>query len=140
MAEDSGQEKTEEASEHKLQELRKKGNGPQCRDFRTAFVVLAGYGSLSFLAFDLGTRMVNSTTDLFTLAVQGPLNGDSLFKAFRDAIAELAAAFAPFLILTAIFAGAVQWLQVGAVLSMEKLSPKLENLDPIKGLKRQFFS
>ncbi len=139
MADDAG-DKTEEASPHKLEELRKKGNVPQSRDFTTAFVLLAGYTSLSFIAVDLGTRLVTTTTDVFGLAVRGRLDNEVIVKAFTDAVKDLFVAFLPFMVITAAVGGLIQWLQVGPVLSFEKLTPKLENLDPIGGLKKQFFS
>lgn len=140
MAEDSGQDKTEEPSDHKLQELRKKGNVPQSRDFTTAFVLFGGYAALAFISIDLGRELVDATTTLFRMAVGGNLNNESLFRAMRDVVGDIGLLFAPFLVLTAALGGVIQWLQVGPVFSMEKLSPKLENLDPIGGLKRQFLS
>lgn len=140
MAEDSGQERTEEASDHKLQELRRKGNVPHSKDFTTGFVLLAGYATLSFLALDLGVRLVGMTTELFRLAVTGPLDGDTLYRAFEETLRTSLFQFAPFLVITAAIGGAIQWLQVGPVLALEKLEMKIENLDPIKGLKNKFFS
>lgn len=140
MAEDSGQERTEEASDHKLQELRRKGNIAQSKDFTTGFVLLAGYATLSFVALDLGVRIVEMTTELFQLAVGGSLDNEQLYRAFEETLRTSLLGFLPFLVITAVVGGAVQWLQVGPVLALEKLEMKLENLDPIKGLKNKFFS
>lgn len=140
MAEDSGQERTEEASDHKLQELRRKGNIAQSKDFTTGFVLLAGYATLSFVALDLGVRIVEMTTELFQLAVGGSLDNEQLYRAFEETLRTSLLSFLPFLVITAVVGGAVQWLQVGPVLALEKLEMKLENLDPIKGLKNKFFS
>ncbi len=128
-------EKTEEATPKRLREARKKGQVPKSRDLATAAVLLAVVGA----GFASGPRALLSLSEVFRLslrAVEGELPaGQGLLEAGFSLGVD--AAFP--LVLAALLAGALAtFLQVGPLVTFAPIAPKLERLDPIKGVKNLF--
>lgn len=129
-------EKTEQATEKKLREARKRGQVPKSRELSSAVVLLtltvalvsaaaplqAGFGTL----FDLSLASMH----------QGP---DATLRALRASLALASSLVLPVL-LAGMFSGvALTFLQVGPLLTFEPIAPDFTRLDPVKGL-RQVFS
>ena len=136
MSGDNSGEKTEKPSEKRLRDAHRKGEVAKS-------VELAG--SLSFLAaivcvmslLQLSARRLAE----FSLAV------DRFFETLtKPALAAMvleslnlliSLSLLPVLIAAFVFTASL-WLQVGAVFSLDPSKPKLENLNPAKGLKKLF--
>lgn len=136
----SKDDKTEEATSHKQQEVRKEGNVPKSRDFSSALLTLAGISILRYLGpwmawyvklfFEkmlgeaVGTLDVPKDKELFALALQW--------------IMWLALLTLPFLIILAILAYLINLYQVGFLFTTKPLQLKLNKINPISGIKRLF--
>ncbi len=138
MGEESGQERTEEATPRRLEQARERGQVPRSRELNTLLVTLtAAVGLLSFSG-----QFVASLAEVmrrgFTLTreqIQDPswmgrLFGELLFTAARD--------FAPLILLLIIAALAAPMALGGWSFSTEALNFKAERISPLAGLKRIF--
>ncbi|MGY8678323.1 EscU/YscU/HrcU family type III secretion system export apparatus switch protein [Bradyrhizobium sp. UFLA05-153] len=119
----------------KLNDARKKGQIPRSSGFVSAVGACAGLGYLWLKAGHIeeelhaALRLVDSLLGLpFNIAVQQALG----------ALSELAMAIVGPLLGTVVVAATLAGLLAnhGLVFSLEPMKPKLENMDPIKGLKR----
>ncbi|MCG0278131.1 MAG: flagellar biosynthesis protein FlhB [Thermanaeromonas sp.] len=131
------EEKTEEATPHRLQEVRKKGQAARSNDLSASLVLLAlvlfiYWQRESFWA--VAWRLLST----FLALPRRELDADNLITVFYLGLAETG----PILLLlfgVAAAAGlAANWAQVGFIFSTDNLVPRLENLDPVKGFQRLF--
>ncbi|HTM29554.1 MAG TPA: flagellar biosynthesis protein FlhB [Rhodanobacter sp.] len=138
MAEGSDQEKTEQPTEKRLRESREKGEVPRSRDLSGAAVVLAGVLALMSngeSAFRHAQRIFGlglgySREALFTDALPG--------RALHAAMLEALGLFWPVAVATVLATLVGPLLLGGLNFSAEALQPKMERLDPIKGLGKIF--
>ena len=138
MAEGENEDRTEQASEKRLEDAREKGEVPRSRDLAGALVVLAGVsamlsgGSTMYAharqIYTLGLSY--SRTDLFSDRL--PLH--ALSAAGREAVALLVPIFAA----TAIAALAEPVVLGGLNFSVQALQPNFGRLDPIAGVAKMF--
>ncbi|MEM1187750.1 MAG: flagellar biosynthesis protein FlhB [Pseudomonadota bacterium] len=139
MAEEqTGQERTEQPTERRLQEARKKGQVPRSRELNTMLSLLfAGAG-----LWVLGASLVD---DLFKLSAAGfRLDRDLAFNAellpvhFMHMVSSAILALVPFFGVTVVAAFVGPLVMGGWSFSTDAMSFKWEKLDPIKGLGRLF--
>ncbi|MDH5391622.1 MAG: flagellar biosynthesis protein FlhB [Gammaproteobacteria bacterium] len=138
MAEESGQERTEEPTPKRQADSKKKGQIARSRDFNTmAIVALAAAGLL---------LMGNMFTDgLSKLMIKGltPSRADifdpiKLVTRLLDSILDALIIIFPFLVLMFIAALVAPVLVGGWAFSWESLQPKFSKLNPISGIKKMF--
>jgi flagellar biosynthetic protein FlhB len=134
---DSFQEKTEQPTEKRLSDARKKGQVAQSPELASSFVILfisvfpyavtaRGFGKMFAL---YAHCIANSNIDLDAASAT-----DALFFAARQWFEMVAPVFA-LLVAIGVFSSLVQ---TGFIWSLEPLVPKLETLDPFGGLKKLF--
>ncbi len=139
MAEnESGAEKSEDPTEKRKQDSRKKGEIARSRELNTLAVVLAGTGGLLAFGGALGQRIMQVMDKNFSLPRElllderymainllqsAQLAGDGLIPLF-------------FVLLIAAIVGPVAL--GGWLFSMEALTPKFSRMNPFSGLKRMF--
>jgi len=137
MAEsESGQERSEEPTEKKLNDAKKKGQIARSRDFNTMVIIALAAVALIMLGkqmvFDLSEIMQNffQPTRLDIFDPKGTL------RWFYSAMLEGVWLVVPFLGLMLIGALFAPIMIGGWAFSLESVSPKLSKLDPLKGLKK----
>jgi len=131
-------EKTEEPTDRKLRQAREEGDVPKSQEVSGWFTLAAGLAMMAFLAPGLSsdlTRMLR-----IFLAQPHELSLDpgaavDLAAATSVRLALVVAFAFAILILAAIFGNLVQ---TGLMFTPKKLSPKLDKLDPVKGVGRMF--
>ena len=138
MAETETEDRTERASEKRLQEARDKGDLPRSRDLSGAMVVLAG---ASVLMYD-GAAMYAHLRRIYALGMdytRAALFSDHLMSRVLAALmGELLALLLPVFAATLLAAIGASVLIGGVNFSGQALVPKFERLDPITGLGRLF--
>ena len=136
MASDDSGEKTEEATQQRREDFRKRGQVAQTKELSTVLTLFAAVAGM----WMLGRYFVESIVELFNKTY-----GDFIVSAVRSGhwlgvakYASIVAAkiTAPFLALFAIVALASSVLQVGFLYNEEALQINLNRLDPIQGFKR----
>lgn len=137
MSQDSSEEKSLPASEKKLRDARKKGQVAKAPDFASGFAMLVLLGTL-WLGSEWIFAAMRHGLDLAAQAA-ALADGEALGRVPR----EIAAVAAPLLLAPLLLGpAAIILFQVAAnrgfILALEPLKPKLENIDPFKGMKRLF--
>lgn len=137
MAEDQG-EKTEQATDARREEFRKRGQVAMSREFSTAifFLVTAGmfYVASRFFLQNI-IEIFNRTmgVDLVNSLRQGSLNDIINFVGYK-----LIILVAPLLLISVTVGVAAQLLQTGFLQVEDALSPNFNKMDPLKSLGRIF--
>lgn len=126
-------DKTEQPTEKKLRDARKKGQVGKSRELGTAAVVLAAAGALSFTA----TSMLDALRASFALVLQA-IDGTATAPpgAMLEAVMGLGLrAVAPVLAAALVAGTLASFLQVGPMLALPAVAPQLSRIDPIAGAK-----
>ncbi|MFP5518562.1 MAG: flagellar biosynthesis protein FlhB [Bdellovibrionia bacterium] len=138
MADDQGDEKTEEATDAKREEFRKKGQVATTRELASAAFLLAAAG----LVYALGRFFFRELSELFTYSFGNQLvvhirSGD-FTEAMKFAAFKGVLLIAPALGVAGLIGFASSVVQTGFLQVEDALTPKFEKLDPIAGFKRLF--
>lgn len=139
MSEEDNEEKEHEASQHKLDEARKKGEVVKSTDLLTA----ASYGGLLLVMAVLGKSMISRLGDssvvLFDQADRlAPLmlQGGSALPG--GLLASVGAATLPLFLALAVAVLLMLFLQRAIVFAPDKLKPRLSRISPISNAKNKF--
>ena len=139
MAEEqTGQERTEQPTERRLQEARKKGQVPRSKELNTMLSLLLA--SISLLVFGgyISQNLMQISVEGFSIPRELAFDTAQLPFQFMYMASQALLALSPFMaiMLVSVFAGPL--LMGGWSFSLETISFKLDKLDPIKGLARIF--
>ncbi|MDN5344688.1 MAG: flagellar biosynthesis protein FlhB [Clostridia bacterium] len=133
------EEKTEEATPHRLQEVRQKGQVARSNDLSAALVLLVCIVYLYWRREAFYQEMAGLIGGALQDGWRQQLDGYALLALLGHLAFKMALLLAPLLLLATAAGLAANFAQAGFVFSLEPLTPRLENLDPVKGLQR-FFS
>ncbi len=134
--EDTGQEKTEEATPRRLERAREEGQVPRSRELSTAAILLAGSASLFAFGNVLGAGLLGIGRNAFRFdraALQAP---DAMLLELGAAGSAALWMLAPVFVLLLLAAVLGPAALGGWIFSARALAPKLERLDPVRGLGR----
>ncbi|GAB4519800.1 MAG: flagellar biosynthesis protein FlhB [Parvularculaceae bacterium] len=137
MAEDQDQ-KTEEPSQKKLSEAKRKGEVPKSMEINNWFVLTAGGFALAMLAKPIAGEIANMGRAHFGRMHEISVDGAALVQFVRILIVNVALLMAAFAALMIVAAVAGNLVQSGLVFSAERMKPKLSKLSPISGAKKIF--
>lgn len=138
MGGDQSQDKTEQPTGKKLSDARNKGNVAQSREIPSVLILSGGLGVLFFG----GSWMLGRLTGMMRAIYQraGSLNvitenmHSLLWEVFLNSLVVLIP-----LMLVVMTAGVVgNVVQIGFLITGEKLTPDLAKLNPVKGIKKLF--
>jgi len=132
-----GADKSEMPTPKRLRDARKKGDVAKSKDLGAGLLTLAWL--VLFLAASgyVARELARLASDTFTGAVTLPFE-QAAAAAGWDAAATLVRISFVTLVPVALIATFAEFLQVGPVLTTEKLKFGLEKMNPIEGLKRMF--
>ena len=138
MAEDDSQEKTEDASDRKIEKAREEGQVPRSRDLATSVVLLLGAVGLLYFSDFMGGKFVEMTRANFVISRAAIFDPNAMIGHFASAMYLGLVSMVPFmaLMLAASILGPVAL--GGWLLSGDAVMPKLSRMDPLAGLKRMF--
>ncbi len=137
MAENDA-ERTEQPTQKRLEEARKKGQIPRSTELNAAAVVLFAGGALHFLGRNLGNNLFEMMRGALTLTREQALDQSSAVSMFASSLQHALLACAPILGLTLIAALLAPLSIGGWNLAFNTLAPDFSRLSPIKGLGRIF--
>lgn len=136
---ETGQERTEEATPRRREKAFDEGRIPRSQEFTGAVILLAGVAMLALgggaAAADGLTRLVSETTQW--IASNQDLDVEAI-RVMRVAIASGVMSVAPIILGVAAIALFANVVQARGVLSAHPIRPKLSNISPINGVKRLF--
>jgi type III secretion protein U len=129
-------DKTEQPTPKKLLDARKKGQVAKSKDV-TSTVELLAWVLLAVLATTYAGVQVSGLIEAVLQTLHDPfaLSAPALG---RKALHALLALTAVLLLPVAAVGVLAEYLQVGPVFSFDRLKPKLENMNPVEGVKRMF--
>lgn len=138
MAEDSGQEKTEDPTPKRLKEAREKGDVPRSKELNTTVLLMVSAAAVLFLGAgiisDLGEMMKGSLSlsreEIFDTKYMIINFGSSSIEALWAVIVFMV------VVLIAAFTGPISL--GGWNFSSKAIAPKASRMDPLAGLKRMF--
>jgi len=138
MAEQSFEEKTEQPTPRKRQELKEKGEVAKSKELPSVAVLLAALISLSLFGSFMYNHIQIIMKGAFSLPSIHNFNIPEFLKFAQNIIGRLIILLSP--LFAAIFITAIlsNIMQVGFILSGESIIPKLSKIDPIKGFGRLF--
>lgn len=139
MAEEqSGQEKTEEPTARRLQDARKKGDVGKSMEVPSAAVLLLGLLTIYLLSGYMLENFLNILRhylgNLHTITI---VPGNAVMLTI-ESMRYLAVLTGPLMAVIFITALVANYAQVGFLFTTEKMAPKYEKIDPIKGVARMF--
>ncbi len=136
MSEDSG-EKTEEPTPHKLREARKKGQVSKSKDLTAALVIVSSFYGLKMTAISIWQEMskimaraYEMIPEEFTSTLAGNILNDMMWVFLKAVL--------PIFLANLVIAIIVELFQTGVVFSLEPLSPDLNKLNLLEGVKKLF--
>ncbi|MGO1693623.1 MAG: flagellar biosynthesis protein FlhB [Marinobacter sp.] len=139
MAEDdNSQEKTEEATPRRLEKAKEDGQTARSKELATMAVLIAGAGGMLMFGAQLGASMEGIMRDSFTLERSAIFDTRHMSVQLIASAKDAAWALAPILLLLLIAAIAGSIGIGGLLFSGKAIAPKLNRMDPIKGLGRMF--
>ena len=138
MAEETDQEKTEQATSKRRQDAREKGQVAKSRELASVAVLGACLVYFYFGASAIATRLMELMRTSFRKSGQMTISTDTIQPLLIDLLFQTFALLAPFLLVAIIAGLMINILQVGFLFSSEAITPKFSKIDPIKGLQRLF--
>ncbi|RKH39653.1 EscU/YscU/HrcU family type III secretion system export apparatus switch protein [Corallococcus sp. AB049A] len=137
MSDESG-DKTEEPSQKKLDDARKKGQTWKSKDLTGVAVLVAGLGIVKG-TWDTVEREIST---LFRFSFDAIAHSDDLALATTQllymGVRTLLLLTVPIVAGAAVLGGLMDFLQVGSLFTIDPLIPKFDKLNPIAGLKNMF--
>jgi flagellar biosynthetic protein FlhB len=138
MAEDSSQEKEEAPSEKKRDDARKKGTVAKSTEVNSVFVLLTAIFLLRLVGPWMMREFDAHIRQYFALCSTTDMSMQRLIELSQGAIVLLIKVILPFagaILCAGVLANIVQ---IGLLFTLEPMTPKLEKLNPLSGLKRIF--
>ncbi|GHG85382.1 EscU/YscU/HrcU family type III secretion system export apparatus switch protein [Pseudodonghicola xiamenensis] len=136
-------QKTQEPTEKRLRDARKRGEVPSSRETGNMMVVLSLFGVAALVVPWMGPRLAETLSALIdgsgqVVVGEGRSGLAALGQLLREVVLSLATILAPLFLL--ILAGGVfgVLIQGETVAALDRVKPKLSKLSPVQGLKRLF--
>jgi len=134
--EQSGQERTEQPTQHRREEARKQGRYPASRDLPGALVLLGGLGVHAMAGGHVVTEAVTQfERGLGTLPTADLTLDGAVARCFDAAVAAVRIGW-PFLVVPTVIAAGTALLQARLALSFALVKPRWDRIDPAQGFRR----
>ena len=131
-------DKTEQPTDKKRRDARKKGQVARSQELNAAFVLLAGFFAVRILWEYIYTNIAEYSAYIFANLSIFTVSTEAIMELFLGIVVLLAKTAFPVMLGIMIFGLGISFYQVGFVVSTEKLEPKLDNINPINGFGRIF--
>jgi len=136
MAEESLQERTEEASSKRRQDYRKKGQVAQSKEVNTAILLSASL-LLWFFYAPFFWHSLNQLADLlFRQVGQFPVTTVSIFQLAIFILKKTGIILAPLFLVAIVMGIFSSYIQFGWIFTFQPMVPKFSKMNPITGMKR----
>ncbi len=138
MAEESDSEKTEEPSQHRIDEFRNRGDVASSRELTGVLILAAAFLTLGLSMTFIFEEMSGFIEWLYSLNAKEAFSEKAIKTIATKSIVTALKCSAP-VVLTALCVGVIaQIAQIGFLYSPEILEFKLERINPISGIQRLF--
>ncbi|WP_198243894.1 flagellar biosynthesis protein FlhB [methane-oxidizing endosymbiont of Gigantopelta aegis] len=138
MAEDSGQDKSEQPTAKRLADARKKGQVPRSKELDTFVSLIVSAVMLLFLGKSMALSLADIMVEHFSLSRSEIFDSKALTEHFSQAIFDAVSLVAVFGLTMMVAALITPMMMGGWNFSSEAIQPKFSKFNPLKGLKRMF--
>jgi len=138
MPEETGQEKTEQATQRRREETRKRGQVARSTEVNSAVLLLVGFSALLVFRRHILTGLEEIIAGMFRLSatfIVSPLSAQNLIYSM---MVRFFAILMPVFLMVAVAGILVNLFQIGFLFTGEPLRPKLDKINPAEGFKRIF--
>ncbi|MBN23230.1 MAG: flagellar biosynthesis protein FlhB [Bdellovibrionaceae bacterium] len=135
----SREDLSDEPSQLRIEEMRKKGQVSQSKELTGLVGLLATGGAIYFLIPKMGEKLFSYSEKIFHVdefAKINLLDQSVLFKILSTALKEGLYLLAPIAVVGFVLTVASSYAQIGSIFSTDPLTPNLEKINPIQGAKR----
>ena len=133
---DQGADKTEKPTPKRIRDARKEGNVSKSREL-TATVLTIGWLVGGWLLMGFMHARLNELFEQSLRAIQLPFR-QALLETSAIAFQTLLWLSLPLLAMALLLGVAVEFLQVGPIATMKKVTPTLDKMNPVEGIKKMF--
>ncbi|MBU2964809.1 flagellar biosynthesis protein FlhB [Amphritea sp. 2_MG-2023] len=138
MAEDSGQEKTEEPTSKRLRDAKEKGDVARSKELATTILLLAAAAAAMMFGGEVADKMAGMMKYNFSLDRQAVMDPASMFAHLGYSLSEALRACLGFFVVLLVAAIVGPIALGGWNVSMKAMAPKFSRIDPLAGIKRMF--
>ncbi|TYP00194.1 flagellar biosynthetic protein FlhB [Geothermobacter ehrlichii] len=139
MAEEQDQERTEQATQKRREDFRKKGQVAQSKEVHTALLLTSALLLWYFYLPFFWPRLQFLVADIWRRAGEIDVTGDSVYDLALALLQQVGMLLAPLLLMVLVVGALGSIMQIGFLLTTKPLEPDLSKLNPIQGAKK-FFS
>jgi flagellar biosynthetic protein FlhB len=138
MAEMDDDDKTQEPTQHKLDQARRKGDVVYSSEVSTAFSLIAATVLVAFMAGPITSQLAHGFVGFLAMPEQFSTEPRALIGVFGAVGLKLLMIFGLTALMLAGAGIASRYVQDVPTFTGERLSPKLDKLSPVEGFKRVF--
>lgn len=138
MAEDTGQERTEQPTPRKLQQAREKGQTPTSRELNTMLMMLIAGASIMLIGPGIVEDFLQMFKQHLNISRENIFDTTAMPVMLESAMIDALITLAPFFTLMVLAALAGPLMMGGVTFSTKALSFKWDKLNPITGMGRVF--
>lgn len=140
MAENDGQEKTEQASDKRLKDGRDKGQVAKSMEINSLALLTAGAAGILMTKSYMGNKISDFSINIFSKLDSTSINRQSMIDFLRGVIVDFMMIVLPLLIILAVISAVSNIAQVGLKFSFKAAAPKMEKFKVMSNMKRMLFS
>lgn len=138
MSDEGGQDKSQDATPHKLKEAQKRGQVAKSPEANYAAVLAVLVGMCFAAGPDMAQRVLAVSRRSFDQAGRTDWSSDAVSAMLMALFGDALGAIAPLLVAVAIGAIAINLAQIGGIFSFDPITPDFKRLNPVAGLKKLF--
>ncbi len=138
MAEDTGQERTEQPTPRRIQQAREKGQVPTSRELNTMLMMLITGGSIMFIGPGIASDFMDMFYRHLNISRENILDTTAMPVMLESAIIDALITLSPFFALMVLSAVAGPLMMGGVTFSPQAMSFKWDKLNPVTGVGRVF--
>ncbi|MGB0629810.1 MAG: flagellar biosynthesis protein FlhB [Alphaproteobacteria bacterium] len=135
---DDKSQKTEEPTQKKLDDARKKGQVPSSREVNHWFMILAATVIVAMVSPSMSSGIMSSLRKFFEAPHDIPVDKTYIADVLAGVAADIGYIMILPILLMLVAAFASGTLQSGLVVAIDRIQPKFERVSPLAGIKRLF--
>lgn len=131
-------EKTEDATSKRKQEARQKGQVAKSVELNSAFIILSAFFALKVMGPQIYETLASFMRQTYGVFSTQDFTIQTIYILFIDMSVVFFQIALPIMLCILVISLAINFMQVGFVLTLEPLMPKFDRLNPIAGMARLF--
>jgi len=136
----SAGEKTEQPTDKRLRDARKKGQVAKSQDLTGALLLIAAVAVVWLIGGYIGGVLQGSVKDQieFAATFKGDFTSETAYGVLWRGLTGMFWVLTPIFAVVMVFAFLGNYLQIGSIFSFQAVAPKFEKLNPVEGFKQKF--